>query len=347
MSDIFREYLKKIGSGEHTGKDLTRQEAQTATELMLQGIATPAQIGAFMIAHRIKRPTPEELAGMMDAYYQLGPQLSLPSDQSVVVLGTPYDGRSRTVPVTPIIALMLAANGVSVLLHGGDIMPTKYGIPLISLFKGLEIDFSGLSLGQIQDILIQTGLSFVYLPDLFPLAQSLVPYRQQIGKRPPLATLELIWSPYQKNSHIVSGFVHPPTEIRFQETFKLLNQANYTTIKGLEGSCDLACSRSAIIGLGDQGVFSRLTINPRDYGFPSEDIPLKDLSQAMTQIRGVLEGQAVALKSAAIYNGGFYLWRFGICQSMTEGFETATKLIESGQLMEKVTEIKQFISSIC
>ncbi len=67
MSDRFRELLKKVGSGQHTKKDLTRSEAATATQMMLQQEATPAQIGAFMIAHRIKRPTGIELAGMLDA----------------------------------------------------------------------------------------------------------------------------------------------------------------------------------------------------------------------------------------------------------------------------------------
>lgn len=76
MSDEFRELLKKVGSGAHTGKDLTRTEAEAATIAMLQQTATPAQIGAFAIAHRIKRPTPEELAGMLDAYDRLGKKLA-------------------------------------------------------------------------------------------------------------------------------------------------------------------------------------------------------------------------------------------------------------------------------
>lgn len=77
MSDEFRELLKKIGSGTHTSKNLTREEAAKATRMMLEEIATPAQIGAFMIAHRIKRPTPDELAGILDTYDDLGQKLSV------------------------------------------------------------------------------------------------------------------------------------------------------------------------------------------------------------------------------------------------------------------------------
>ena len=56
----FKIYLKKIGSGEFTGKSLTRVESAEAMKLMLTKKASAAQIGAFMIAHRIRRPQPEE-----------------------------------------------------------------------------------------------------------------------------------------------------------------------------------------------------------------------------------------------------------------------------------------------
>src|SRR4028118_526734 len=137
MSDAFRELLKKVGSGSHTSKDLTRQEAADAMRMMLLAEATPAQIGAFLISHRIKRPTGEELAGMLDAYDQLGLRLQpLSSTNSqVIVLGIPYDGRSRTAPVSPITALILTTVGQPVVMHGGDIMPTKYGIPLIDIWQ--------------------------------------------------------------------------------------------------------------------------------------------------------------------------------------------------------------------
>ncbi|NER79711.1 MAG: hypothetical protein F6K42_09030, partial [Leptolyngbya sp. SIO1D8] len=68
MSQAFRALLKKVGSGRHTSETLTRREATDAALMMLAQEATPAQIGAFMIAHRIKRPVPQELAGFLDAY---------------------------------------------------------------------------------------------------------------------------------------------------------------------------------------------------------------------------------------------------------------------------------------
>lgn len=346
MSTTFREFLKKIGSGVHTGHDLDREEAEMAMAMMLQEEATPAQIGAFLIAHRIKRPTPTELAGMLDAYDRFGPKLKgekLTFDKPVTVLGTPYDGRSRTVPVTPVTALLLVTAGIPVITHGGDCMPTKYGIPLVEIWRGLGIDFAALSLDRLQPFFEKTGLAFIYLPQHFPQAQALVPYRDQIGKRPPIATLELIWCPYEGDAHIMAGFVHPPTEERFQATLQMRGTPHFTTIKGLEGSCDLACSRTAILGLGQPTSppkFERFLLNPRDYGFSHQDVPLESTSQLIEQIQSVLQGKPGDLMDAAILNGGFYLWRCGVAENLQEGFDRAKTMLISG-------EVARHFSAIC
>ena len=348
MSQTFRELLKKVGSGTHTAKNLTRSEAKAAMEMMLKQEATPAQIGAFMIAHRIKRPTPEELAGMLDAYDELGPSIvaeNLPFDLPVTVFCHPYDGRSRTTPVSPLTALILAAARVPVVMHGGDRMPTKYGISLVEIWQGLGVDLTLLSLSQVQKLLAATGFTFIYLPQHFPLANDLVTYREQIGKRPPSATLELMWSPYQGKVHLVCGFVHPPTEERFCRAFQLRQLTNYTTIKGLEGSCDLPRSRTGIIGLGQinqdsNTYFERLHLHPKDYGFVGKDIPLESSANLIVQLQDVLKGKPTELSKDVIWNGGFYLWRCGVCDDIAAGLVQAESMLVSGQVQEKLREIQ-------
>ncbi len=345
MSDRFRELLKTIGSGTHTGKSLTRQQAAAAMGMMLLGEATPAQIGAFFIAHRIKRPTGEELAGMLDAYNELGPKLkSQPSMGRVTVLGCPYDGRSRTAPITPLTALILATAGVFVVMHGGARMPTKEGIPFIEIWQGLGVEWRKLSLEQVQQVFEQTGLGFVYLPEHFPQADVLVEYRRDIGKRPPLATMELIWVPFVGEVHLAAGYVHPPTEGMFREALKLHGLKNYTTVKGLEGSCDLPRDRTAIIGVsmpsGDNVTFERLLLHPSDYSCGGKEVALGSTAELVEEMQRVLQGKASQLMSATIWNGGFYLWRCGICADINEGLSKAESLLNSGEVVEKLREIK-------
>ncbi|PSO48283.1 MAG: hypothetical protein BRC33_10190 [Cyanobacteria bacterium SW_9_44_58] len=344
MSASFRELLKKVGSGTHTGENLTRSEAAAATRLMLQQEATPAQIGAFMIAHRIKRPTAEELAGMLDAYDEIAgkiPVLSSGGNSPVTVFGVPYDARSRTAPVFPITLLLLASMGIPVIFHGGDCMPTKYGIPFVDIWEALGVNYRSLSLTDSQQLLEKTGMGFYYLPQHFPLAHQLVPYREDIGKRPPLATIELIWSPYAGDANLISGFVHPPTEQRFQEVFSLREMQKLITVKGLEGSCDLARNRTGIIGITQpEQEFQRLHLHPETYGLAGRDILLESLDKLREQLTAVIEGKPGELMSAAIWNGGIYLWLCGVCPDLKTGLTKAEELIQAGAVADKLKELQ-------
>jgi anthranilate phosphoribosyltransferase len=351
MSDAFRDLLRKVGSGSHTSEHLTREEAAAATRMMLQQEATPAQIGAFMIAHRIKRPTGEELAGMLDAYDQLGPSLSAISSVTLpIVMGIPYDGRSRTAPLSPLVTLIVTAAGCPVVLHGGRRMPTKEGIPLVEIWQALGIDWSTLALEQVQTIFAETKVGFVYLPTHFPLANQLVPYREQIGKRPPFATVELFWCPYKGESLLVSGFVHPPTEEMARSAFALRGTERFITVKGLEGSCDLPRDRTCIIGvnqeLDGEFTFERLLLHPRDYGFAAEEVPLLPTPKLVVEMQAVLQGSQTELSQAAIWNSGFYLWRSGLCSSLEAGFAHAEEVLASGQAAQKLTELAQAVQTI-
>ncbi|PSP15655.1 MAG: hypothetical protein BRC58_11465 [Cyanobacteria bacterium QS_8_64_29] len=344
MSDRFRALLQTIGSGSQTGGDLSRSDAATAMRLMLQQAATPAQIGAFFIAHRIKRPTPEELAGMLDAYDELGPKLAPPSSAAPapIVLGIPHDGRARTVPVTPITALLLAAAGVPAITHGGDVTPTKYGVPLSELWQALGLAIAGLSLARSQQIWARTGLGFVYLPAHFPAAHALIPYRDQIGKRPPVATAELIWLPYSGSARAVAGFVHPPTEPLLRQALALRGVMDLATVKGLEGSCDLARNRTAIIGLpcpGTEQGWERLHLRPQDYSLGGTDLALQSKAQLFGELRAVLHGRSSDLMPAAIWNGGFYLWYCGACADLASGLTRAEQLLARGEVAAQAREV--------
>lgn len=339
MSQLFRDLLRKVGSGTHTNEELTRQEAQQATRMMLLGEATPAQIGAFMIAHRIRRPTGVELAGMLDAYDELGPKLQpIAAAHPVTVFGHPYDGRTRTAPLSPLTALILATAGCPVVMHGGERMPTKEGDPLIDFWKGLGVDWDRLSLDAVQTVLETIGIGFVYLPTHFPLAQAIVPYREQIGKRPPFATMELMWCPYAGEAHLVPGYVHPPTEGMFRDALTLRNTQTFTTVKGLEGSCDLPRERTGIIGLGRR---ERLLLHPQDYGFEGRNVPLESMAQTIAEMQATLEGKPSELMQSTVWNAGFYLWRCGACESIAVGIAEAQQLLISGAIKQTLAKLQQ------
>ena len=365
MSHAFRTLLKKIASGPHTGKHLTRSEAEAAMTLVLQAEATPAQIGGFLVAHRMKRPVPEELAGILDAYDRQGQRIAplarresntMPPAILPIVLGCPYDGRARTAPVTPIVALLLAKAGVPVVMHGGDRMPTKYGLPMVEIWQALGIDWTGCGVERLGDVLDRAQLAFAYTPLIFPETIAVADYRDQIGKRPPLATIELMWSPYAGSVRHACGFVHPPTEGFMQGAFALRGQAEFMTIKGLEGSCDLPRSRTAIVGVNhgnwdDQGDrFERLHLHARDFGLGGVDTPMDSEADYLADLAMLVAGRIETdrmceFMKSALWSGGFFLWQSGVCADLATGIAHAEDVIKKGLLAETIADIQTAIQS--
>jgi anthranilate phosphoribosyltransferase len=119
-------------------------------------------------------------------------------------------------------------------------------------------------------------------------------------------------------------------------------------VKGLEGSCDLSRSRTGIIALSksaDETGFERLLLDPSDYGLNGSDIPLESNMQAITLIQEVINGKNSQLFPAAILNGGFYLWRFGIADSLESGFSQAEAMLTTEQVAAKLIELQTICSN--
>ncbi|MEM9150201.1 MAG: anthranilate phosphoribosyltransferase family protein [Cyanobacteria bacterium P01_F01_bin.3] len=348
MSDEFRTLLKTVGSGPRTAKNLNRPQAKRALHLMLTNGATPAQIGAFFIAHRIKRPTGEELAGFLDTFEALGPQISeLEGTTPAVVLSNPYDGRSRTAPLSALTSLLLATVGVPVLTHGSDSMPTKYGIPLLEVWQLLGVDWRGLSIPRVTAILQSQKVGFLYMGDHFPQFQTLIPYRDQVGKRPPLATAELLWCPYQGDARLVSGYVHPPTEKMLKTAFHCRQRERYTTIKGLEGSVDLPRDRAAIIGVHHPGQepLERHLLHARDYNLGGPEMVYESPERLSEEMHQLLNGEPSSLMPGVLWNGGFYLWHFGPCESLQDGIKLTEVYIREGKLKQTLARLQAAIAA--
>ena len=343
----FKQHLRKVGSGEHTSKGLSREEAADALVLMLEQEATPAQIGAFLIAHRIRRPEPQELTGMLDTYRSLGPVLHSQAEQlAPLCFGMPFDGRTRAAPIYPLACLVLLACGQPVVLQGGDRMPIKYGITAIDLFRLLDLNLGGLPMDTVQEGFNTHGFALIHQPDHFSIAETLIDYREELGKRPPVASLELLWTAHEGAHLLISGFLHPPTESRAWEALRLAGETDVLTVKGLEGGTDLPTGRACITARVRNGEAERLILHPRDHGCHDADVEWSSEDIWRTQAYEAL-GNRGPLSDALRWNAGAYLWFAGLCESLDSGIELATATLEDGQALAKLDQLRSLQRALC
>ena len=254
----------------------------------------------------------------------------------------PFDGRSRTAPIYPLTALVLAAAELPVVLQGGDRMPVKYGVTAAELFETLGLQLTGRSVAWAQAGLDRWNLALLHQPDHFPAAESLIEIRDDIGKRPPLASLELMWTAHQGEHLLVSGFVHPPTETRAWEALRLAGETNVFTVKGLEGSTDLPISRGCVTGRLEGGPGERLILHPRDHGCYGADPGWINLEVWSQQALAALGGQG-ELADSLRWNCGTYFWQAGRCSNHGQGLALAESLLHSGAALRFLEQLRQHL----
>jgi anthranilate phosphoribosyltransferase len=122
-------------------------------------------------------------------------------------------------------------------------------------------------------------------------------------------------------------------------------------VKGMEGSCDLARSRTAIVGIhpdtaAPNAPVERLLLPPRDYGFEGDDVPMDDEAALGKTLLSVLAGEPSELFKTAQWNAGFYLWQGGAAESLEAGLALAHDLLTQGHAMAKLAELRQRIAAL-
>src|SRR5512133_616217 len=116
-------YIKIIGRGKDGARALTREHAADLFGQVLDGTVTDLEIGAFCLAMRIKGETPQEMAGFLDAAAaRLQP---IPSHGRTVVVLPSYNGARKLPVLTPLLALLLAREGLPVVMHGASTESTR------------------------------------------------------------------------------------------------------------------------------------------------------------------------------------------------------------------------------
>src|SRR5712692_4617135 len=175
MDITMQTLIAKVGKGEKGAKDLTYQEAASATRLLLEGTATPAQVGAFLIAMRIKSESVSELAAFTATAREYAPPLPMPPDLGLVDIPT-YAGKQDSWHVLLPAAIVASAAGVPVLLHGYDGVPGRLATAAVAAKLGIPID---LDPKQATESLVQKGFTYLDVGLYHPLVFRFLELRKE------------------------------------------------------------------------------------------------------------------------------------------------------------------------
>ena len=221
-------YIKVIGRGKDGARPISREQAADLLGQVLDGTVSDLEIGAFCLAMRIKGETPEEMAGFLDAVQQrLSP---LPASERPTVVLPSYNGARKLPLLTPLLALLLAREGLPVLVHGTPTESSRVFVSEVLLALDIRAQAAIKTIAPGEVAFIPTEL-------LCPALKRLLDVRRVVGLRNPAHSLVKIMNPLANGlgkALVVSSYTHPEYALAMAQTFELV-QANALLLRGTEG----------------------------------------------------------------------------------------------------------------
>ncbi|SFB72715.1 Anthranilate phosphoribosyltransferase [Polaromonas sp. OV174] len=275
-------YIKEIGRGSRGAKPLTREQAADLFGQVLDGTVTDLEIGAFCLAMRIKGETPEELAGFLDATHaRLTP---IPATDRPLVVLPSYNGARKLPVLTPLLALLLARQGLPVLVHGTATESSR--VLASNVLEALDHKAPP-AIKKIANGEVLFAPTELLLPGL----KRLLDVRRVVGLRNPGHSVVKLLQPTLGPCIVVSSYTHPEYARTMAATFELTG-ASALLSRGLEGEVVSDPRRTAQIDGFVRG--ERIALQAQQPGTLAEVAGLPkdiDIDSTVRYTRQVLAGE--------------------------------------------------------
>jgi len=275
-------YIKVIGRGKDGARPLTREHACDLLGQVLDGQVTDLEVGAFCLAMRIKGETAQEMAGFLDATHARLQRLPA-GDRPTIVIPS-YNGARKLPLLTPLLALLLAREGLPVLIHGTATESKRVCTPDVLL--ALDIPAAETTAQAVAPGCV----AFVPTALLSPGLQRLLDVRRVVGLRNPAHSLVKLMSPCLGKSLLVSSYTHPEYAISMAETLTLM-QTNALLLRGTEGESVADPRRTPKMMGFAHGVATEVQAQQPGSLNTIPELPTAiDADSTATYIRGVMDG---------------------------------------------------------
>lgn len=305
----FAPYLKELARGPDNLQDLDPETAREATELILRGVATPAQAAGFFLIGRAKGSGAGELAGIAAGMRALVRPIEAPVGAPVVAVAGGFDGKLRTANVGAVSSLVAAAAGRKVVVVAGEDVPPKAGRTDLDALTNLGIR-APQGLEEARASLAENGFAAVsprqYLPELDGLRQ----LRREMVRRTALNVAEKLVSPVP-GARMMVGITHRrPFLETMPDALRALGVERALVFQAVEGSdeapLDGASSLLLVTAEGDEDA----KVSPEDLGLgraTRADIPWRGEEAEAESLLAALSGEEGPVLDLILYNAALRL----------------------------------------
>ena len=329
---MIREAIDKVVSG----RSLDMQEATSVMGEIMEGEATPAQLGAFLTALRLKGETAQEIAGMATVMREKALRVEV-SGPLVDSVGTGGDGQN-TFNISTAAAFVAAAAGLKVAKHGNRAASSSCGSADVLEALGVKIELTPASVAR---CINEVGMGFMFAQAFHPAMRHAGPVRREIGIRTVFNILGPLTNPAGVQS-LLLGVADPDLSETMARVLALLGVNHALVVHGHGGLDELSLSGDSSVWEVRGGEVQPWTLKLADTGLPMRstgDIRGGTKEENAETMRCVFRGETGPIRDIVLLNSAGVLLAGGRVDTIQQGIQNAAEIIDDGGALEKMEDL--------
>ncbi len=323
-------------------RDLTEGEAGAAMADIMDGEATPAQIGAFVTALRMKGETVDEIAGMARVMRDRALHVTV-SGPVIDTCGTGGDG-SGSFNVSTAAAFVAAGAGLRVAKHGNRAMSSHSGSADVLEALGARVD---LGPEQVAACIERAGMGFMFAQAFHPAMKHAAGPRREVGVRTIFNVLGPLTNPAGARAQVL-GVATPDLAAKLAAALGRLGVERALVVHGEDGLDELSISGPSTVHEVNRGRLTSYRVTPEDAGLPCSPRAAvrggSPVENAET-MRLLLKGQDGPLRDFVLLNSAAALVVGGLAPDLREGVRQAAGIIDTGAALAALTRFVEVTRS--
>jgi anthranilate phosphoribosyltransferase len=322
--DDFKALLGKVA----TGAELTIAESASAFDRMMSGEATPSQMGALLMALRLRGETVDEITGAVTTMRAKMLTVAAPAD-AIDVVGTGGDA-SGSYNISTCAAFIAAGAGVPVAKHGNRALSSRSGAADVLAALGVRID---LAPEEIAQCIAEAGIGFMFAPLHHPAMKHVGPTRVELGTRTIFNLLGPLSNPAGVRRQMVGVFSRHWVE-PLARVLARLGSERALVVHGSDGLDEITTAGPTSVASLENGTVRAFEISPEEVGLTKTD-PKRllggDADANAAALLSVLKGEKSAYRDVALFNAAAALVVAGRAEDLVGGMALARTSIDSGE----------------
>ncbi len=326
-----------------SGQSLTEPEAEQAISALMEARAAAEEIKAFLLALAAKGEALSEVVGAARAMRQHAVPLTIKREGLIDTCGTGGDGL-KTVNISTLAALVVAACGVPVAKHGNRSITSACGSADLLEVLGVAVDVEPAVVGR---CLETTGFGFLFAPRFHPAMKAVAPIRKELGVPTIFNLLGPLTNPAGVKRQVV-GVADGRKLQLYAQALMALGADRFLVVHGADGQDELSTTGPTEVTEFNRKVdperLAHYSLDPQAFGVPRASLQALRGGQPEENAKraeAVLNGESGPVRDAVLLNAAAALYVAGAAGDIPQGLSLASRALDQGKAKALLEEVRK------